>query len=537
MLAAVRATHEHLDLGVLDVLTRDAVDLPEVIEHLNADGGPLDGWVVMSTCNRLEVYLDTQRFHDGLELVVEAVSETSGLDAELVSVCFETAMGAPVAEHLYEVTAGLRSVVLGEAEIAGQVRAAFDAARGAGHTTAQLNDLFQIGFRFAKRVASRTPVGAAGRSGVAIALDHAVGLIGPLDDKDVLVIGTGAYARLGVADLTRRGAGRVRVHSGSGRALGFAERHGIEAIRADQLGTAIREADLVLACSGRGTSLFPDHFRDVGPTLILDLALHSDLHPLVRHLNDVRVLDLSDLTIEIDEEAAPVLEAARQIIADGVAQFTARQEYRRVDPAMASLRRSLGEATDAEVARLRRGGKSEEADDVERSIRRILAKVMHSPTARARELAEQGDADKFVQAFHTIFGVDLGEADAPEEGDHLASPWVRLDRTVPPEAVREGALLTSERPGAPDEASAGATRATGATGATTASGSAAATAAATEPAAAGEPAAAPTAGTMEALARLARIGVQENVRQNPSACPLTPAQQQAFLEQVGHGHH
>ncbi|MBK0330763.1 glutamyl-tRNA reductase [Brachybacterium sp. MASK1Z-5] len=529
MLAAVRATHEHLDLGVLDVLTRDAADLPEVIENLNADGGPLDGWVVMSTCNRLEVYLDTQRFHDGLELVVEAVSETSGLDAELVSVCFETAMGAPVAEHLYEVTAGLRSVVLGEAEIAGQVRAAFDAARGAGHTTAQLNDLFQIGFRFAKRVASRTPVGAAGRSGVAIALDHAVGLIGPLQDKDVLVIGTGAYARLGVADLTRRGAGRVRVHSGSGRALGFAERHGIEAIRADQLGTAIREADLVLACSGRGTSLFPDHFRDVGPTLILDLALHSDLHPLVRHLNDVQVLDLSDLTIEIDEEAAPVLEAARQIIADGVAQFTARQEYRRVDPAMAALRRSLGEATDSEVARLRRGGKGEEADDVERSIRRILAKVMHSPTARARELAEQGDADKFVQAFHTIFGVDLGEADAPAEGDHLASPWVRLDRTVPPEAVREGALLTGETPGAPADAAWAGSASTGHASTAAVSGA--------DGTAAGEGAApaAPTADTMKALARLARMGVQENVRQNPSACPLTPAQQQAFLEQVGHG--
>ncbi|PWH06416.1 glutamyl-tRNA reductase [Brachybacterium endophyticum] len=528
MLAAVRATHEHLDLGVLDVLTRDAADLPEAIESLNGDAGPLDGWVVMSTCNRLEVYLDTQRFHDGLDLVVEAVSETSGLDPELVSVCFETAMGAPVAEHLYEVTAGLRSVVLGEAEIAGQVRAAFDAARGAGHTTAQLNDLFQIGFRFAKRVASRTPVGAAGRSGVAIALDHAIGLIGPLQDKDVLVIGTGAYARLGVADLTRRGAVRVRVHSGSGRAIGFAERHGVEPIRAEELGSAIREADLVLACSGRGTSLFPDHFRDVGPTLILDLALHSDLHPLVRHRGGVRVLDLSDLTIEIDEEAAPVLEAARRIIADGVAQFTARQEYRRVDPAMAALRRSLGEATDAEVARLRRTGKTDEAEDVERSIRRILAKVMHSPTARARELAEQGDAEKFVQAFHTIFGVDLGEADAPAEGDHLASAWVRLDRTVPPEAVREGELTAADAASAAEVA-----------GLALEGDLPAVTASSAEVRdAEGSPSVdtAPSADTMQALARLARIGVQENVRQDPSACPLTPAQQQAFLAQVGPGH-
>jgi glutamyl-tRNA reductase len=425
-----------------------------------------------------------------------------------------------VADHLYRVIAGLRSIVIGEAEVAGQVRTAFELARTAGYTTPLLNDLFQVGFRYAKKVATRTPVGAAGRSGVAIALDHAQKLLGPLDRLDVLVVGTGAYARLGVAELSRRGAGRIRVHSASGRAIEFAQRHGVSAVAADGLAQALREADLVLACSGRGTSLFPEHFRGVGPTLILDLALHSDLHPLVRHLRDVRIVDLSDLRIEVDEDAAPVLEAAQGIIADGVAHFRSRQEFRRVDPAMAALRRSLGEATDHEVARLRREDKDAAADDVERSIRRILAKVMHSPTLRARELAQQGNADEFVQAFHTIFGIDISEAGVAVagqagggdsggpasavaataasdgvgdvHGDERADRrWMRLDQSMPPASARDGRPTT----------------------------------------------AAPVTGDLTpadlgALADLARIGVARAADEGTAVCPLTAAQQQAFMTQV-----
>ncbi|UYG17922.1 glutamyl-tRNA reductase [Brachybacterium huguangmaarense] len=468
MLVALRATHEHLDLGVLDALTRGSEHLGHVIEKLNAQAAgeaveavdvaalesgapepdtveaaedatpPLAGWVVVSTCNRLEIYLDAHRFHDGVDLAARAVAATSSLSAEQVSLCLEAAMGAPVAEHLYEVTAGLRSIVLGEAEIAGQVHAAFERAHAAGYTSPMLNDLFQIGFRYAKRVAARTPVGAAGRSGVAIALDRAADILGPLEHRSVLVIGTGAYARLGVAELTRRGVRDVHVHSASGRAVAFAERQGVAAIEAAQLPERLREADLVLACSGRGTSLFPELFLQVGPTLILDLALHSDLHPLVRHLADVQVLDLTDLTIEADDSAAPALAAAREIVAEGVESFRSRQEFRRVDPAMAALRRSVNEAADAEIARLRRGRAQDEADalaaDVERSIRRILAKVMHSPATRARRLAQEGNAGEFVDAFHTIFGIDIsapdGEVTAGREG--APAGWMRLDQTVPP---------------------------------------------------------------------------------------------------------
>ncbi|GAA4522073.1 glutamyl-tRNA reductase [Brachybacterium paraconglomeratum] len=462
MLAALRASHEHLDLGVLDALTRGAETLPAVIQELQRERSAVTGEapvvageVVVSTCNRLEVYLDTDRFHEGVDLVLDAVARTSGMDREVVSLCFDAAMDAPVPEHLYEVTSGLRSLVIGEAEIGGQVRQSYETARREGRTTSMLHDLFQHGFRCAKAVATQAPVGAAGRSGAAVAVDRAELELGGFAGRSVLIVGTGAYARLGLAELTRRGVQDVRVFSPSGRAAGFAERHGVETVDETQLERAIREADLVLACSGRGTSLFPELFLGAGRIVVLDLALHSDLHPLVRHLKGVTVIGLADLRLDTEAHTDPALLTARTIVAENVEAFRVQQEVRRIDPAMAALRREVFDAADGEIDRLRRDVAGDTADQLERSVRRILSKVMHQPAERARHLAETGYADAYVEAFHTIFGIDIsagqdraesidGSAGAAtgatpgaagDEGGPVPAGWMRADRTVPPRAA------------------------------------------------------------------------------------------------------
>ena len=451
MLAAVRASHERLDLEVLDALTRNADRLPAVIEEIAAERAAssqplLAGTVVISTCNRLEVYLDTGRFHDGVDIVIDAVSRTSGLDREVVSLCLEAAMDAPVPQHLFEVTSGLRSLVLGEAEIAGQVKTSFEAARREGRTTSMLHDLFQHAFRCAKRVATQAPVGAAGRSGAAVALDRAEVELGGFEGRTVLIVGTGAYARLGVAELVRRGVADVRVYSRSGRASGFAQRQGVQVVPEGGLDRALSDADLVLACSGRGTSLFPEQFLAAGRTVVLDLALHSDLHPLVRHLKGITVLGLADLKLGTDAQDDPALVTARGIVAENVEAFRVQQEVRRIDPAMAALRREVFEAADGEIDRLRRDVSGETADQLERAVRRILAKAMHQPAERARHLAETGYADAYVEAFHTIFGIDISAgqgrtdpAEAGVEGEPAPVGWMRADRTVPPRSPDLGA--------------------------------------------------------------------------------------------------
>src|SRR5699024_5268831 len=157
----------------------------------------------------------------------------------------------------YEVTSWLRSLVLGEDAIAGQVRQTYEAARREGRTTSVLHDLFQHGFHNAKTVATQAPVGAAGRSVSTVAEDGAEVELSGIAGLSVMIVGTGDYARLGVAELGRRRVRDVRVFYPSGRAAGFAERHGIEVVEPADLERSLAGADLVLACSGRGTSLFP----------------------------------------------------------------------------------------------------------------------------------------------------------------------------------------------------------------------------------------------------------------------------------------
>lgn len=448
MLAALRATHEHLDLEVLDALTRDAASLPALLtelaaareEELEGPGALLRGQVVVSTCNRLEIYLDTDRFHDSIALVLDAVAATSSLPREQVAACFDAAVDTPVAEHLYAVTSGLRSLVIGEAEIAGQVRHAYETARAQGRTSTLLHDLFQHAFRCGKAVTTQAPVGAAGRSGAAIALDLAATQLGGLTDARVLVIGTGAYARLGVAELQRRGVtpAQIAVISLSGREETFAASHGITPIPAAQLGTAARAADLIIACSGHGTVLHPEHLEGASRTVVLDLALHSDVHPGVADLAGVSVLGLADLRRELPPTDQAAYAQAQQIVAEHVAAFTARCEARRLDPATAALRQKVAEAAQAEIDRLHRDAAAETAAQVERSVRRILARVLHEPAQHARRIAAEGGAEQYAQAFHTVFGIDITAAAPPGTArtgaEHTGSEqqWMRADRTVPP---------------------------------------------------------------------------------------------------------
>lgn len=429
MLVAVSASHEHLDLEVLEALTRGSDRLPALLTAADT----VHGAVVLSTCNRLEIYLDAERFHDAVATAVDAVVEASGLGRDEVLGSVDAFLDADAARHLYEVMAGLRSLVVGESEIAGQVRTAFQQALAEGHSTDLLSDLFQVGLRHAKQVAATTGLGAAGRTGGAVALDRAADALDvPLDAAKVLVIGTGSYARVITAELRRRGTRAIAVHSGTGRAQAFARTHEVTAVGPAALSDAVTGADLVVAASGRGGVLRADHLagRRGRRLVVLDLALHSDLAPELRERPDLTIITLADLAHDVDDEAQK--QKARDLLAAGVETFAARRRMRRVDPAIRYLRGTVSGALQDEVAALRTRHGEEVADDVERSLRRIAAKLLHSPTARARELARDGQAEQYVAAFHTLFGVDVrsgvdvrGGVDVEDGPDVRGGPGVR----------------------------------------------------------------------------------------------------------------
>ncbi|MET4226505.1 glutamyl-tRNA reductase [Oerskovia enterophila] len=237
------STLELLSTGAASV-GRTAVETCEAIT----------GAVVVATCNRFEVYLDVDSPVDGRGVqhasheVARLVAAASGVAEDVAVGAFSTRTGPDVAAHLFEVAAGLDSMVVGEREIAGQVKRALEEAREGGATSSTLELLFQTASRTSKRISNETTLGGNGRSVVSLGLDLASAELPPWRQVRTVLIGTGSYAGASLAALRARGCEDVRVYSGSGRAEQFAADRG--AVAVTDLVAALEDADLVVSCSG-----------------------------------------------------------------------------------------------------------------------------------------------------------------------------------------------------------------------------------------------------------------------------------------------
>jgi glutamyl-tRNA reductase len=416
VVAVVGVSHHDAPLQVLEGLTHAARGLaPDLVSRRDIG---ISGVVSLATCNRVEFYLDAQRFHDPIDALTAELARRSGV-ADLADV-LRVRVDSGAARHLFSVAAGLESMVVGEDEIAGQVRRALASARSAGTTTAPLERLFQSASSTAKLVSSSTGLGAAGRSVVGVALDIIEEDLAPLDGADVLVLGTGAYARVVTAALTARGVTRRRIYSSSGRAARFVEGHGGEVVIQDDLVEALAKVDLVVACSGAPHHILdmPLMMRVLGlrstPLPVVDLALTPDVAPEVRDLDQIHHIDLEVVRDRAPREHGDAVITAHRLINDAVESFEQREASRSADPVVTALRRHVDALVDEEVRRVRRRGDDDVADAIERSLRRFTGQLLHAPTVRARELAREGHGDDYQQALRLLFGFDHPEVETPE---------------------------------------------------------------------------------------------------------------------------
>ncbi|WP_206447916.1 glutamyl-tRNA reductase [Agrococcus sp. KRD186] len=243
MLICLTASHKNADFTALEALsTADAAQLPIAFAAHPA----VDGAVVVSTCNRFEVYLDVQADeHSAAGIAQTAAADALGFHHPE---SLEPLTEARAAEHLFAVAAGLESVVVGEGEIAGQVRRALSAAQEAGTTSAHLERLFQRASETQRGIKNRTGLGEAGRSIVRLGLDLASARI-DIADARVLLVGTGRFAGVSLAELRRRGARHIEVWSPSGRGNGFARSHAIGHVDGRDAALAAASADIIVACT------------------------------------------------------------------------------------------------------------------------------------------------------------------------------------------------------------------------------------------------------------------------------------------------
>jgi len=418
MLMVLGASHHDLELTQLDRLAMHPTLLSRAVGDLARQPDmPIDGAVVVSTCNRLEIYLDASRFHDAIDGVAAQLAQVTGLEAAEVAAMLKVRVGAPAVAHLFTVAAGLDSMVVGEVEIAGQIARSLREAQAAGTVSPPINQLFQTAARVAKQVATETGLGAAGRSVASVALDiTGVGPSGP-GAQTALIIGTGAYARVVAAELRTRGVTQLLVHSPSGRADTFADRHAATAVSAAELVATMAQVDLVVACSGQSAGMLDEAMLAAAvaarsrPLPIIDLALHPHVAGPARAVPGVRVVDLHSVQQQVDPAHLDAVVSAQDIVIAGVAAFEERMAIRRLDPAVVALRQHVTGTVEKELDRLRAKYPADVAADMERALHRVTQALLHTPTLRAQELARTGDGAGYVQALHTIFGIDISESE------------------------------------------------------------------------------------------------------------------------------
>jgi glutamyl-tRNA reductase len=397
VLFCLTANYRNTEFDVLDRISRVA---SATAADLIVEADYVSGAVVLATCNRFEAYLEldeplTAAPELAIEAVIEALALRVGDDAQTLRETAVTLTGQDVVRHLFAVSSGLESMVVGEEEIAGQVQRALREAREAGTTSSGLELLFQRAAHASREARAHGDLAAAGRSIARVALDMADSRVPDWSEVTVLLVGTGSYAATTVAALRARGAGDIRVFSATGRAQQFAVRYGVGAER--DLREAIRSATIVITCTARYV-VSPADIPDEASRLVIDLGLPRNVEPAVGSLPGVELLDLELIG---RHAVLPELGAGvHAIVGNAAAAF---ESDRRAAPSIVALRRHVDEVLQAEIARHRaRHGVDERT---EAALRHLAGVLMHEPSVRARDHAASGQLEDVERAIETLFGV------------------------------------------------------------------------------------------------------------------------------------
>ena len=431
-LVLLGSNYNDIPLSELESLERHTETIRKTLFGSAATTNFGSGGVLIGTCNRFEVYLDTDRFHDAVEQTIRVVAEISGMDVDYCSKILRVSYGSAVAQHLYSVASGLESMIVGEGEISGQVKRSLKDAQDDKHTTTQLERLFQSASAVAKKVSAETGLGVAGRSIISSALELFEDKHFKLTGKQALVIGTGAYARVIVAALQRIGCNEIHVYSSSGRAEVFSEGHETTPVPAEGLMDALTQADIVITASGTlGHSIDlkiakaalaarSEHAAAAGTGQyiavlpIIDVALSPSVAPPVYDLKEVDIIDLDYIRLHAPTEHSEAILAAQDIVHQAVLDFETEATARSVDPMVAALRSHVGYWVQEEVERVRRKSGDDTAEAVAHSLKRVVNALLHTPSVNAKNLAKDGQEQTYMDAIKTLFDIDLNEASAEQ---------------------------------------------------------------------------------------------------------------------------
>ena len=416
---ALGVSYRRASVEVLERLAFTGDDDPKAYRRLLEPDAVTEG-VLLSTCNRVEVYAHVASYHSGFQELKRFLSESREIAMEDFAEPLYSHYEVDAAEHLFSVAAGIDSVVLGEPQILTQVRQAFARAQAERAVGPMLSALFRGAIRAGRRARAETSISSSPAAFVAAGLDLAERTTGSLRGHPAVVVGAGGMASLAAAELRRRGIGPIRVVSRNlDRARRLAASVEAESDGLDRLAHAIAGADLVASSTGAPQVVIGRRPVEVAMRLrgdrpfglfFLDLAVPRDVDPSVAELPGMALADLDHIKEEVllrrPAEPAEEFEAARALVSEEVERFEAWRRAARLAPLIQALRDRGERALAAEVARL--GPRLSYLSDRDREIavalaRGVVAKLLHDPIVRLKDRSSgQGRA----RALTDLFGLE-----------------------------------------------------------------------------------------------------------------------------------
>lgn len=415
----VGVNHRTSPVAFLERFTLSGDELGKAVGGLSVRDNIREA-VVLSTCNRTEVYAVTELFHGAYGDVRDFLCEISDLSVEELTPHLYSQHDSAAVSHLFEVASGLDSVVLGESEVLGQVRTAWKVAADEGAARSQLNLLFRSAVSAGKRARSETGI-ARGTASISHAAVEMIGdMIGELNGKHVAVIGAGSMGEGVAVALHRAGGANITVVNRSAqRGVALAQRVDGTTVGLDQLADTVATADVIVAGTAAGQPLITAELvesvrerRELRPLHIVDIGMPRDVEPGVDLIDGVTVFNLDDLSRWADRGLAHrAIEAdrVRTIVAEEVETYLVEATARQAAPLVASLRESAEQVRMGELERFdsRLGSlDSDQRAAVEALTKAIVAKLLHEPSVGLKSQAGTPQGDRNAAAIRDLF--DLG---------------------------------------------------------------------------------------------------------------------------------
>ena len=439
-LLVVGLSHKSAPVGTLERAALGGDDLDKLRRDVFG-AEYVAGAFVVSTCNRVEIYAEVDKFHGALSAISDLLARHSGIALTDLTPHLYVHYEDRAVQHLLDVTCGLDSMVVGESQILGQVRQALSVARAQQTLGRELAGLGALALHTGKRAHAETGIDRAGANLVSVGMGLAAARLPggrrpagdrPLAGRRVLVVGAGSMSALAASTAFRMGAAAIVV---ANRTLDKAERlaaalGGTPAALAE-LPERMRAADLVISCTGAAEVVITKAAlagvmarRGGAPLVLLDLALPRDVEPGAAALDGTSLIDLDAIGAAAGAGPAGAssedLAAVRVIVAEEFAARASAARAASVTPTVVALRAKAAQVVDAELARLngRLSGLDDHAlGEISHAVRRVVDKLLHAPTVRMKELASGPGGDGYATALRVLFDLDPKAVEAVTRAD------------------------------------------------------------------------------------------------------------------------